>query len=45
MKDQMPTGGCQNCGKHEGETQSVMRKHLVRENDSWLCRDCADDAE
>jgi hypothetical protein len=40
MKDQMPDG-CQNCGKYEGEIQSVLRERLVRVNDSWLCRDCA----
>ncbi len=40
MEDQMPDG-CQNCGKYKGEIQSVLRKRLVRENDSWLCRECA----
>lgn len=40
MKDQMPDG-CQNCGKYEGELQSVLRERLVRVNDSWLCRECA----
>lgn len=40
MKDQLPNG-CQNCGKYEGLPQGELRKRLVRENCSWLCRECA----
>lgn len=36
----MPSGGCGNCGKYEGEIDSILRKRLVRAHDSWLCREC-----
>ncbi len=40
-KDQLPAGGCEQCGAHTGESQSVMRKTLTRINNSWLCSKCA----
>lgn len=41
QKDQLPATGCENCGKHKGKIQQVLRKHLFRVNSSWLCSSCA----
>jgi len=38
--DQMPAGGCENCGSYDGEEQSVLREKLIRDGDSWVCRPC-----
>ena len=39
----MPSGGCQNCGKWEGEPQHILRRRLARACDSWLCAACRKD--
>lgn len=44
-KDQLPAGGCGNCGAYDGESQSILRKRFVRSSDSWLCRKCAKKVE
>ena len=38
---QLPAGGCENCSKYEGETQSILRKRLVWDGSYWVCRECA----
>lgn len=39
QKDQMPSDGCATCGKYSGETQSVLKKRLVWD-EQWLCKAC-----
>lgn len=39
-KDQMPAGGCGNCGAHAEETQSMKRKKLEWDGQTWLCKAC-----
>ena len=39
-RDQLPAGGCSNCGAFAGETQSIMRKNLAWSGTDWECRDC-----
>lgn len=41
--DQMPAGGCEKCGAYVGERQSVLKARLVREENAWLCRQCAEE--
>jgi len=42
-KDQMPAGGCNQCGAYAGETQSYKRKRLVWDGSGWVCKDCYGD--
>jgi len=44
-KDQLPAGGCGNCGAHDEEPQHVLRLHLFWDGASWLCRDCRNSQE
>jgi len=39
-KDQMPAGGCNQCGAYAGETQSYKRKRLVWDGSDWVCNEC-----
>ena len=37
---ELPRGGCTNCGKHAGETPSILKQRLVFDG-AWLCKPCA----
>lgn len=43
--DQLPSGGCDICGAYAGETQSVLKKQLVRKGDAWVCQKCNKEQE
>lgn len=39
-KEQLPAGGCSNCGAYDGEPQHVLRQQLSWDGSGWVCRDC-----
>jgi len=45
MQDQIPSDGCQVCGKHSGANQWFLRLRLVKVMDEWVCHKCAKSSE
>ena len=39
-KIQMPSGGCQFCGRFDGFPQRILRKRLYNFAGTWLCKHC-----
>lgn len=39
IKNQYPSGGCDNCGAHSSVTGQSHR--LMRSSSAWLCEGCA----